>query len=131
MMKTSSVIACLSILILTVPAWADDSSQPRPDLGDRIDHRLDKKGDRLNHRLDRKGDRIENRLDRKGDRIENRLDKKGARINERLDQKAHGPRPRVMTNWPIVSIEKGIVSKTASNKKEIALMPNWTAREIE
>ncbi len=106
MMKTPSVIACLSIVILTVPAWADDSSQPRPDLGDRIDHRLDKKGDHLNHRLDRKGDRIENRLDRKGARIANRFDKKGARINESLNQKAERAEAKGLTDGPVALIER-------------------------
>jgi hypothetical protein len=34
------------------------------DVGDRVDHRLDRKGDRVEQRLDDRGDRIEHRYDR-------------------------------------------------------------------
>ena len=75
------LVTGLITLLLASPAFAQD-------LGDRIDHRLDRKGDRIENRLDRKGDKIDYRLDRRGDRIEQKLDRKGNRINNRLDRKA-------------------------------------------
>jgi len=55
----------------------DATSKLAPDLGDRIENRLDNRGDRIEHRFDRRGDRTDNRLDRRGERIDNRLDRRG------------------------------------------------------
>ena len=110
-MKRLSLLG-LSVLLLSATGGAFAG-----DLGDRIDHRLDRRGDRVEHRLDVRGDRIERqfdrradlaaqhgrphkanqlarrgdrsdaRFDRKGERAEARWDRRGDRIDRRLDRR--------------------------------------------
>lgn len=65
------------------------------DLGDRIDHRLDRRGDRMEQRLDLKGDRIQARYDRRAAWAQNhgharaadRLEARGNQIDRRWDRR--------------------------------------------
>ena len=88
------------LAILSGSAFAQDSSPgrpsvDRPDRGDRIERRFDRRGDAVDRRLDRVArrahdadrDAVARHLNRVGDRIDRRLDRQGRQLDRRFDRR--------------------------------------------
>jgi hypothetical protein len=105
MRKGNLIAACtLALTVIAGPALAQGAAgdsaaveqrAERPDRGDRVERRLDRRGDVVDRRLDRAArrahdadrDRLARGLDRRGDGIDRRMDRRGRQRDRQIDRR--------------------------------------------